>query len=147
MEQGKGVPADLHSTSGGDHKQRRTLYNEMTKAAPLTIGRYRNKVQDHSFTDEYLPGRARPGDYAAFHAEPSEGLHEEEKERQKVDTGEDTQVEQVTSADTTGALPQPRAATGSRRAMTGTRQTAVSQSDLWRFSCLQRPRAARLQPS
>jgi hypothetical protein len=69
----------------------------------VTIGRYRNKVQDHSFTDEYLPGRARPGDYAAFHAEPSEGL-DEEKERQKVDTAEDTQVEQVTSAD----LPQAR---------------------------------------
>ena len=75
----------------------------MTKAAPVTIGRYRNKVQDHSFTDEYLPGRTRPGDYADFHVEPSEGL-DEEKERQKVDTSEDTQVEQVTSAD----LPQAR---------------------------------------
>ena len=46
-------------------------------------------MQDHSFTDEYLPGKARPGDYAAHHAEPSEGLEEEEKENLKVDTGED----------------------------------------------------------
>ena len=91
----QGVPADLHSTSGGDHKLRRTLYNMMTKAAPVRVGRHRNKVQDHSFTDEYLPGRARPGDYTARHAKPSEGLYKEEEERLKGDTGEDTWEEQV----------------------------------------------------
>ena len=81
------------------------MYNVTTKATAEKIGRHRNKVQDHSFTDEYLPGRARPGDYAARHAEPSEGLDEEEKERLKADTGEDTQEERGASADPPQALP------------------------------------------
>ena len=45
MEQGKGVPADLHSTSGGNHKQRRTLDNKMTKAEPGKVGRHRNRCR------------------------------------------------------------------------------------------------------
>ena len=57
------------------------------------------KVQDHSFTDRYLTGRTRPGDYAACHAEPSEGLDTEEKERLKVDNGEDIQVMRKSIAD------------------------------------------------
>ena len=44
-------PTGVHSTYRGDHKPRLTLYNEKTKAAPVRVGRHRNKVQDHSFTD------------------------------------------------------------------------------------------------
>ena len=55
-------------------------------------GKVQGKVQDHSFTDRYLTGRTRPGDYAACHAEPSE-------ERLKVDNGEDIQVMRKSIAD------------------------------------------------
>ena len=55
----------VHFTSWGDHKP---LYNDMTKAAPVRVGRHRNKVQDLSFTDKYLPGKAMPCDYASRHA-------------------------------------------------------------------------------
>ena len=92
--------------SGGDHKLRRTLYNVMTKATPVKIGRHRNKVQDHSFTDKYLPRRARPGDYAASHAEPSEELDEKEKEWLKVDNGEDIQAKRKFIADIPPARSQ-----------------------------------------
>ena len=56
-------------------------------------------MQDLSFTDKYLPGKAMPRDYASRHAMLIEGLDEEEKERLKVHTGEDTQEERGTSAD------------------------------------------------
>jgi hypothetical protein len=75
----------------------------MTKAAPVKVGRHRNKVQEHSSTDKYMPGKARPCDYADRHAEPSEGLEEEEKEHLKANTGEVTQVERVSATD----LPHP----------------------------------------
>ena len=71
----------------------------------MKIDRHRNKVQDHSFTDKYLTGRTRPGDYAARHAEPSKGLDGEEKERRKDDNGEDIQEMRVFIADLPLALP------------------------------------------
>ena len=95
----------VHFTSWGDHKPLLPLYNEMTKAAPLRVGRHRNKVQDLSFTDKYLPGKEMPCDYASRHAVPIEGLDEEEKERLMVDTGEDIQVMRVFVADLPPALP------------------------------------------
>ena len=71
----------------------------------MKIDRHRNKVQDHSFTDKYLTGRTRPGDYAARHAEPSEWLDGEEKEQLKVDNGEDIQEVRVFIANLPPALP------------------------------------------
>ena len=71
----------VHFTSWGDHKPLLPLYNEMIKAAPVRVGRHRNKVQDLSFTDKYLPGKAMPCDYASRHAVAIEGLDKEEKER------------------------------------------------------------------
>ena len=95
----------VHFTSWGDHKPLLPLYNEMTKAAPVRVGRHRNKVQDLSFTDKYLPGKTMPCDYASRHAVPIKDLDEDEKERLMVDTGEDIQVMRVFIADLPPALP------------------------------------------
>ena len=70
----------VHFTSWGNHKPLLPLYNEMSKAAPVRVARYGNKVQDLRFTDKYLPGKAMPCDYASRHTLPIEDLTEE-KER------------------------------------------------------------------
>ena len=51
-------------------------------------------------------GRTRPDNCAARHAEPSEGLEEEEKERLRVDNSEDTQVMQMFIGNLPKALTQ-----------------------------------------
>ena len=61
-------------------------------------------VQDLSFTDKYLPGKAMPCDYASRHAVPIEALNVDEKERLMVDTGEDIQVMRVFIADLPPAM-------------------------------------------
>ena len=77
----------------------------MTRAAPARVGRHRNKVQDLTFTDKYLDGKAMLCDYASRHAVPIEGLHKEEKERLMVNNGKDIQVMRVFIADLPPALP------------------------------------------
>ena len=76
-----------------------------TRATPVKISSHRNKVQDRSFTDKYLKGRTRRGDYAARHTKPSEGLDGEEKEWLKVNNNEDIQVKQGFIADLPPVLP------------------------------------------
>ena len=94
----------VHFTSWGDHKPLLPLYNEMTMAAPVRVGRHRNKVQDLGFTDEYLPGKTMPCDYASRHTVPIKDLDKEGKERLMVDTGEDIQVMRVFIADLPPAM-------------------------------------------
>ena len=91
-------------TAWGDHKPLLPLYNDMSKTAPVRVSRHRNKVQDLSFTDKYLEGKAMPCDYASRHAAPIEGLNEEEQERLMVDNGKDIQVMRVFIADLPPAL-------------------------------------------
>ena len=50
------------------------------------------KEQDQRSTDKHLPSRSRRCYYTSRHAEPIEGLTEEEKGRKKVDGGGDIQV-------------------------------------------------------
>ena len=45
-----------------------SLYNKISKVAPVRVVRHRNKVQDLRFTDKYLPGKSIPCDYACRHA-------------------------------------------------------------------------------
>ena len=79
------------------------LYNEMIKAAPVRVARYRNKVLDLKFTDKYLPGKWMPCTYASRHTVLMEDLMEE-KERLMVDLGEDVQVMRVIMADLPPAM-------------------------------------------
>ena len=67
----------VHFTSWGDHKPLLPLYNDITRAAPVRVARHRNKVQDLSFTDKYLPGKTMPCDYASRHAVPIEYLNQD----------------------------------------------------------------------
>ena len=92
-------------TAGHRAEEQGGTAGSRARATSVKIDRHRNKVQDHSFTDKYLTGRTRPGDYAARHAGPSEGLDGEEKERQKVDNGEDIQEVRVFIANLPPALP------------------------------------------
>ena len=51
-----------HFTSWGDHFPLVPLFNNLSKPASRRVAKYRQQVQDLSFTDKYLAGKLNPCD-------------------------------------------------------------------------------------
>ena len=101
-----GLPHAQHQSNDQpkDDKNKPRVGGEMSKAAPGRVARHRNKGQDLRYTDKCRPGKAMPCDYAFSHGVPIGDLNEEEKERLRMDIGEDIQVMRVCIADLPLAL-------------------------------------------
>ena len=54
-----------HFTSWGDHEPLLPYYNDLTKAGSVRLNKHRQKIQDLSFTDRYIPGKQNPNDYSS----------------------------------------------------------------------------------
>ena len=59
-------------TSWGDHQPLSSLYNDLTRPAPVRISKHRSKIITLTFVDKYLPGKQVPANYNSRHPQPIE---------------------------------------------------------------------------
>ena len=91
-------------TSWSDHKPLIPLYNNHQAPTSKRIARHRDKIQDLKYTMHYLPGKENPCDYGSRHPLPIKHLHEIDKTKMDLDTGDEIFIKKITFNDSPDAI-------------------------------------------
>ena len=67
----------------------------MTRPASVRVNKYRQKVQDLSFTDKYMPGKVIPCDFNSRHPNSIDHLTGEERQKLGIDDGDEITIRRI----------------------------------------------------
>lgn len=95
MDQFRFYLSGHHFTSWGDQKPLIPLYNDMTRPASVRVNKHRQKVQDLSFTDKYMPGKVIPCDFNSRHPNSIDHLTGEERQKLGIDDGDEITIRRI----------------------------------------------------
>ena len=95
MNQFRTYLSGQHFTAWGDQQPLVPLYNDMTKPCSVRINKHRQKIQDLSFTDRYMPGKEIPCDFNSRHPNKIDHLSQEDREKLGLDSSDEIAIRRI----------------------------------------------------